>query len=156
MLHLTRIVHQSDAESEKGRRSARDLERQESALDQAKRYMRNMAAFLREGLTRDLNLAVTWSVAMDTDVTEGLIRVAESCDIDEGTEVVGGCDLIAIATHGRGGFQRWAMGSVAERLLCNTKLPLLIVRPHETPITYNWSMREKASTGVVEKEKHYV
>jgi hypothetical protein len=39
------------------------------------------------------------------------------------------CDLIAMATHGRGGLQRWVMGSMAERVLGATKLPLLIIRP---------------------------
>ena len=37
-------------------------------------------------------------------------------------------DYIAMTTHGRGGLQRWAMGSIAERVLHMTKLPLLIVR----------------------------
>ncbi len=41
----------------------------------------------------------------------------------------GRCDVIAMATHGRGGVQRWAMGSITERVLSATKLPLLIVRP---------------------------
>src|SRR3981081_820745 len=39
------------------------------------------------------------------------------------------CDLIVMATHGRGGLQRWVMGSVTERVLGATKLPLLIIRP---------------------------
>jgi nucleotide-binding universal stress UspA family protein len=42
------------------------------------------------------------------------------------------CDLIAMATHGRGGMQRWMLGSVTERVLESTKMPLLIVRPNET------------------------
>jgi nucleotide-binding universal stress UspA family protein len=37
-------------------------------------------------------------------------------------------DLIALATHGRTGFTRWALGSVAERILRTAEVPLLLVR----------------------------
>jgi hypothetical protein len=40
--------------------------------------------------------------------------------------------VIALATHGRGGIKRWMMGSVTERILGATRLPLLIVRPQKT------------------------
>jgi nucleotide-binding universal stress UspA family protein len=48
---------------------------------------------------------------------------------EQGTASVGRCDLIVISTHGRGGLERWVMGSVTERILNATKLPMLIVRP---------------------------
>jgi len=45
-----------------------------------------------------------------------------------------GIDLIAIGTHGRSGFSRWALGSVAERVLRSAEVPLLLVRtPATTP-----------------------
>jgi nucleotide-binding universal stress UspA family protein len=37
-------------------------------------------------------------------------------------------DLIAMATHGRSGFSRWVLGSVAERVLRHAGVPLLLVR----------------------------
>jgi nucleotide-binding universal stress UspA family protein len=37
--------------------------------------------------------------------------------------------LIAITTHGRGGLDRWAMGSVADRLAHMSRTPLLLFRP---------------------------
>lgn len=37
-------------------------------------------------------------------------------------------DLIAMTTHGRAGFVRWALGSVAERIVSETALPLFLVR----------------------------
>jgi nucleotide-binding universal stress UspA family protein len=37
-------------------------------------------------------------------------------------------DLIALGTHGRSGLGRWALGSVAERVLRSTEVPLLLVR----------------------------
>jgi nucleotide-binding universal stress UspA family protein len=37
-------------------------------------------------------------------------------------------DLILMATHGRSGISRWAMGSVAYRVLRSVKVPVLLVR----------------------------
>ena len=71
---------------------------------------------------------MTWSVALDVDAASAIIGVAENGEDVEGAGVFGGCNFIAMATHGRGGLQHWAMGSVAERLLAGTQLPMLIVR----------------------------
>ena len=38
-------------------------------------------------------------------------------------------DLIVIATHGRSGVTRWAFGSVAERVIRHTLIPVLTVTP---------------------------
>lgn len=38
-------------------------------------------------------------------------------------------DLIALATHGRGGLRRWLLGSVAEYVLTHATVPVLVVRP---------------------------
>ena len=40
-----------------------------------------------------------------------------------------GIDLIAMATHGHSGFRRRVFGSVAEKVLRTTALPLLLIRP---------------------------
>ncbi len=42
-----------------------------------------------------------------------------------------GMDLVALATHGRSGLQRWFHGSVAEKVLHTTQMPLLLIRPTE-------------------------
>lgn len=39
-------------------------------------------------------------------------------------------DLVAMATHGRGGLQRWLYGSVAVYVLPRIKAPVLLVHPH--------------------------
>lgn len=39
-----------------------------------------------------------------------------------------GVDLIAMATHGRSGLSRWMLGSVAERVIRSSGVPLLVVR----------------------------
>jgi nucleotide-binding universal stress UspA family protein len=124
-LHLTRVVHRPGVDALlSGRERMRDR-----SLEEAMSYVSKLADDLQNRLEADLNLAITWSVAVDADVAEALIRVAEQGRVDAGTCVVGGCDLLAMATHGRHGLQRWMLGSVTERVLGATKLPLLIVRP---------------------------
>jgi nucleotide-binding universal stress UspA family protein len=41
----------------------------------------------------------------------------------------GNCDLLVVATHGRSGPSRWVMGSVADRLVQISPIPVFIVRP---------------------------
>jgi nucleotide-binding universal stress UspA family protein len=44
-------------------------------------------------------------------------------------------DLIAMATHGRTGPQRWVYGSIAAKVLTGTRLPVLLVRASTNPRT---------------------
>lgn len=107
-----------------------DIDEREHILHEATTYLSAVADSLCSGLAGELGLKATWSIAVNDDVADALIRMAELGE-ETGTYQVEGCDLIAIATHGRGGLQRWTMGSVTERVLDGTKLPLLIVRPQE-------------------------
>jgi len=45
-----------------------------------------------------------------------------------------GIDLIIIGTHGRKGLERIIFGSVAERVLKKSQVPVLTVNPHRRPI----------------------
>jgi nucleotide-binding universal stress UspA family protein len=107
----------------------------EAVMHKAKLYLSNTVEHIREGLVasplNDLKLAITWSVAIENDVAAGIIRMAEGGEDTEGAGIFGGANLIAMAIHGYTGFQRWAMGSITERVLHATKLPLLIVRPQD-------------------------
>lgn len=38
-------------------------------------------------------------------------------------------DLILMATHGRSGVRRWVMGSVAEKVVRSSSVPVILVRP---------------------------
>jgi nucleotide-binding universal stress UspA family protein len=38
-------------------------------------------------------------------------------------------DVIAMSTHGRTGVQRWLMGSVAERVVHYSHIPVMLIRP---------------------------
>jgi nucleotide-binding universal stress UspA family protein len=76
-----------------------------------------------EGLTQKLQkkglkvASVTWM----GPAGESIIAYADSNKIG----------LIAIATHGHGGFKRAMFGSVADFVLRNSTLPLLVIRPQE-------------------------
>jgi hypothetical protein len=87
---------------------------------------------LREPDLAPLNLTVMSSVIDRDDVASTLSKAAESGKyIKDEMEGFDGCDIIALATHGRSGLSRLVLGSVTEYLLETTKLPLLIVRPVE-------------------------
>jgi nucleotide-binding universal stress UspA family protein len=65
---------------------------------------------------------------MDGDAAGGILDVAHTTE----------ADLIVMTTHGRSGVARWALGSVAERVIHNAPLPVWLVRentrvisPHE-------------------------
>ncbi len=62
-------------------------------------------------------ITVASEVTTGTDAAEEIIQI--------GTKV--GADLVVMSTHGRSGIQRWAMGSIAERVLRHGTLPLLLV-----------------------------
>ena len=125
-LHLVRVVQPVTSDIEEGGIA--------TASAKARRYLSATAEHIREGFVAPAvaqhNLEVTWSVAVDTYVAETLIRTAENAGASgEDDDVSGGCDLIALATYGRDGLQRWVMGSVTAHVLRDTKLPLLVVPP---------------------------
>ena len=128
-LHLTQVVNLPAVPGEE-----ESAQYNPDIIEQAERkataYLSKLADALKSELEPVLGLKITWSVVVSEDVADALISMAE---LGEGTGSfeIKGCDLIAIATHGRGGLQRWMLGSITERVLDGTKLPLLIVRPQE-------------------------
>jgi nucleotide-binding universal stress UspA family protein len=50
--------------------------------------------------------------------------------VTELLDVIKPTDLVVMTTHGRGGIQRWLMGSVADKLVRQASAPVMIVRPH--------------------------
>ena len=51
-------------------------------------------------------------------VAETILEVAEELHVD----------VIAMSTHGRTGPARWLLGSIAERVVHNSKVPVLLIR----------------------------
>lgn len=125
-LHLTRVVVLPEA-------AQISQSEREAIMQQAQQYLNALADQIREGLLAspiaDLKPSITWSVTIDTDIAAGIIRVAEQGENDEGTGTFGSSQMIAMATHGFSGLQQWVIGSITQRVLHATGLPLLIVRP---------------------------
>ncbi len=123
-LHLTQIVVMPEHASE----TERDV-----LLQGARQNLEAIGQSIRGGLVAnvgaELHLALSWEISLDSDIAEGIVRIAENGEETAYTGKVERCDLIAITTHGRSGSQRWATGSITERVLQATRLPLLIVRP---------------------------
>jgi len=84
--------------------------RRESAQD----YIRDVAERLRESGVKASGVAVVGGGTAET-----LLNLARP-------ERVG---LVAIATHGRGGLRRLALGSVADKLVRAAEVPVLVIRP---------------------------
>jgi nucleotide-binding universal stress UspA family protein len=86
---------------------------EEVELADASRYLEDVAARQPAGLE---------AVSLHTVVGQPATQINE---IARGQRV----DLIAMATHGRGGLARLVLGSVATNVLQHTNVPLLLVRP---------------------------
>jgi nucleotide-binding universal stress UspA family protein len=83
---------------------------------QAHAYLNGLAVRLREQ-----GLEVSTALG-EGPVPEAIIDYAVSS----------GSDLIAMCTHGRTGLARWALGSVADRVLRAGEKPILLVRAKKT------------------------
>jgi nucleotide-binding universal stress UspA family protein len=58
------------------------------------------------------------AVIIEEDAAEGIVEYARRNNID----------MIIMATHGRSGIGRWALGSVADRVVRHAGIPVLLVR----------------------------
>ena len=52
-------------------------------------------------------------------IAEIILRVAAECQ----------ADVIVMSTHGRSGVKRWLLGSVADRVVTHSDLPVMLIRP---------------------------
>ncbi|HEV2236176.1 MAG TPA: universal stress protein [Ktedonobacterales bacterium] len=96
----------------------------------AQNQLATVAERLRGTLPAQSAISIEMSAVFALDVATAIIEIAEGHD-ETLYHAGGGATLIAMATHGRGGLARWAMGSITERVLQGTSLPTLVVRPQE-------------------------
>jgi nucleotide-binding universal stress UspA family protein len=146
-LHLAQIVSLPEMMGEQEYTEYDEAVR-EQVLHAATIYMNRVAEHLRTGMAAELALQVTWSVSVKEDIANTLIKMAELGE-ETGSYEVEGCDLIAMATHGLSGFQRWMIGSITERVLDGTTLPLLIVRPQELDTSITRELTEEEALHVL-------
>ncbi len=127
-LHLIRVVELAQVMRDEAAASINEMN--ERAIAEARTYLQQVEQRFHEGDLAQLHLTVTSSIVTGYDTADVLIREAEQGECcNNGNEE--GCDIIALTTHGRSGVQRFIVGSIAERILSSTRLPMLIVRSTE-------------------------
>lgn len=89
----------------------------ESGKAEAEKYLKGVA-----GKLEDAGYTVDIDVRVDVHPASGIQRAAEEV----------GADMVALATHGRGGVERTLVGSVADKLIRSTHLPTLVIRPQQS------------------------
>jgi nucleotide-binding universal stress UspA family protein len=94
--------------------SSHDQELTALARDRAQDYLQDIAERYRE---RGVNVSAAACVGWDP--VETLLELARPPR----------CDLLVLATHGRGGVRRLAIGSVADKLVRAADVPVLVCRP---------------------------
>ncbi len=89
------------------------------SIAKAKNYLTQVANRLKEeGVS-------VQPVVIQCKVAEGILDYAVKNQVD----------LIMMSTHGRSGPSRWALGSVADRVIRHSLIPVLIVSPKGCRIT---------------------
>jgi nucleotide-binding universal stress UspA family protein len=99
--------------------SAYDQELTEAGRAQAEDYLRGLSERLRERAIRASGVAVVGWNAAD--------RILELARPEQ-------TDLLVLATHGRGGLGRLALGSVADKLIRGADVPVLVYRPARSAV----------------------
>lgn len=135
-VHLLRVVEpppdrdagQSPAARQEHADRRRAIRRE---LRDAREYLDSVAIGVRERLADARGVSVTWSIARGHDVAEAILRAAQPADDTRRPDLPAEVHLIAMGTHGRGGLKRWLMGSVAERVVRDAPMPVLVVRPRQ-------------------------
>lgn len=84
--------------------------------DEAMDYLQKLGETLRND-----KIAVTCKVGVSENPANEIIEVEKEV----------GADLVAMSTHGRSGFTRFVIGSVAEKVMRGGTVPVLMVRAGE-------------------------
>lgn len=88
------------------------------------------------------DIATAHDVPVETHVLEGspqreIVRYAEE----------EGCDLVVMGTHGRGGIDRLLLGSVAEKVVRASNVPVMTVRVGDEAVEAAGEVGEAEDTG---------
>jgi nucleotide-binding universal stress UspA family protein len=98
-------------EDERAQRPYTDNE-MEQLSQKAQKYLETVAAPMREK-----NIDVTTKVSAG-HAAEEILNIADEVN----------ADLIAMSTHGRSGLSLWALGSITDKVLHESKIPVLTIR----------------------------
>ncbi|MBA2682667.1 MAG: universal stress protein [Ktedonobacteraceae bacterium] len=133
-IHLTYTVKRlSNGEEQKG---GRDNANKENRA-QAEVYLERVKQRFVTGDLAPLHLTVTTSVVHHAERADIWKRVIEESQCIGDSPGYTGCDIIAMATHGRHGLQRLIEGSVTEQVMDGTHYPLLVVHMSKVEDSFN-------------------
>lgn len=91
---------------------SRDIEKaNQESYDEAKEYVKSM----KDAFDDNINISTVVEVGFPS---ESILKVAEEEDVD----------LIIIASSGKSGLHRFVIGSVAEKVLKNADMDVLLIR----------------------------
>ncbi len=125
-MHLVQVVDLPSIEDKTLLRAYDIKQEQEHAVQEAENYLKEIAHRLSETMPVNSRPTITWELLVSKHVAHTLTEMVKNLAEDKPEHKY---DLLAMATHGRTGFQLLRLGSVTEHLLGTTDLPLLIVRP---------------------------
>ena len=120
----------------------------ENAVDLAKQYGATIHALYvvdsgtYGSLEAGADIVVESLEAEGQEAVEGVVQAAERAGVDVTTSVQSGtahqtiidyaeeegCDLVVMGTHGRSGLDRYLLGSVTEKVVRRSDVPVLTVR----------------------------
>jgi nucleotide-binding universal stress UspA family protein len=108
-IHTTDVGKSTTLEPKAGL-ELREIEREQG---EAKAYLNSLAERFR---TKDLKIK---TLTLQGDVRDSILNYAKSSNVS----------LIAMTTHGSGGLKRSLLGSVAQFILKESEIPVLIIKP---------------------------
>ncbi len=125
----------------------------EQVKHQAREYLTMITSKIRIIIAADGELPITCFVVTAQDVATAIIRAGESSEDAEGLPSAGSYDVIAMSTHGRGALARWIVGSITERVLHGTALPVFVVRSQHVELHMPGTEAQKRILGASQKKK---
>lgn len=102
----------------------------ERSAESAERFLRDVRSRIPDEFG-----SVDVRVVEQGNAAAGIVRETQREDID----------MVAMATHGRGGLRRLVLGSVAESVIRGARVPVLLYRPTGTTAAQNDSSRTEAT-----------
>lgn len=85
-----------------------------SIRDESKKYLDKVG----QGLQQNKQVSVDCKIAVNENPAEEIIKAEKTLNVD----------LVAMSTHGRSGFSRFALGSVADKVMRGGTVPVLMVK----------------------------
>ena len=85
-----------------------------SIRDESKKYLEKAG----QGLQQNKQVSVDCKIVVNENPAEEIIKAEKALSVD----------LVAMSTHGRSGFSRFALGSVADKVMRGGTVPVLMVK----------------------------